>query len=78
MKKFKDFGITVSNKGFIGDKIKIQKVLNREITVHHFAISPSKVFEGKCLQLQISLNNELHVLFSGASGLIEAITQIPE
>lgn len=78
MKKFRDFNIKISSKGFIGDKIKIKKVINRQINVHHYIIGPSKVYEGKCLQLQISIGDEMHVLFTGANGLLEAITQVPD
>lgn len=78
MKKFSQFDIKISSKGFLGDKIKIQKILNREIIVHHYIIGDSKVFKGKCLQLQISLNETKHVLFTGSSGLLEAITQVPD
>jgi hypothetical protein len=59
----------------------MSKILNREIVVHAFKIEDSKVFKekgsGKCLQLQISFNNEKYVVFTGASGLIEVIQQIP-
>lgn len=78
MKKFSQFDIKISQKGFIGDKIKIQKILNREIVVHHYMITDSKHFKGKCLKLQISLNDNMHVLFTGSNGLIEGITQVPD
>ena len=81
MKQFSDFNIKTTSKGFEGNKIKMSKLLNKEILVYDFIISDSKVFKekgsGKCLQLQISLNNEKHVVFTSASGLIEAIEQIP-
>jgi hypothetical protein len=78
MKKFSQLNIKVSQKGFVGDKIKIQKVINREIVVHHYVINDSKHFKGKCLQLQISINDIMHVLFTGSNGLIEGITQVPD
>ena len=78
MKKFSQFNIQVSHKGFIGDKIKIQKILNREIVVHHYVIDDSKHFKGKCLQVQISINNNKHVLFTGSNGLIEGIRQVAD
>lgn len=78
MKKFSQFNIKISQKGFIGDKIKIQRILNREIIVHHYVIDDSKVFKGKCLKMQISLNDNMHVLFTGSNGLIEGITQVPD
>jgi hypothetical protein len=78
MKKFSQFNIKISDRGFIGDKIKMQKILNREITVHHYIINDSKVFKGKCLKMQITLSDTKHVLFTGANGLIEAIIQVPD
>lgn len=78
MKKFSQFDIKISEKGFIGDKIKIQKILNREIIVHHYVVEDSKHFKGKCLKLQISINGDMHVLFTGSNGLIEGITQVKD
>lgn len=81
MKSFSQFNISAPTKGFEGDKIKMHRVLNREIVVHDFKIAESKVFKekgsGKCLQLQISFNNEKHIIFTGATGLVEIIQQIP-
>lgn len=62
----------------------MERILNREIVIHAFKIEETKVKSfhergsGKCLHLQISYNNEMHVLFTSASGLIEAIQQVPE
>lgn len=83
MNRFSQFDIKISAKSFQGDKIKMARILNREIVVHEFKLEDSKVEafkekgSGKCLQLQISFNNEMHVLFTGSSGLIEAIKQVP-
>jgi hypothetical protein len=84
MNRFSQFNIKIPERGFEGDKIKISRVLNREIVVHHYKIEDSKVKvyqekgSGKCLHLQISFNNEMHVLFTGSRVLIESIKQIPE
>jgi hypothetical protein len=81
MNSFSQFNIKEISRGFEGNKIKMSKILNREIIVHHFKIEDSKVFKekgsGKCLQLQISVTNEKHVVFTSSSGLIEVIKQIP-
>lgn len=81
MNKFSQFNIKTTTKGFEGNKIKISKILNREIIVHHFKIEDSKIFRekgtGKCLQLQISIDEAKHVIFTSSTGLIEAIKQIP-
>ena len=82
MKSFSQFNIKSTNKAFDGDKIKMSKILNREIVVHHFKIEDSKVFKdrgsGKCLHLQISVDKVKHIIFTSASGLIESIQQVPE
>lgn len=82
MNTFNQFNVKITKKGFEGDKIKINKIMNREIVIHDFEIKDSKVFadrgSGKCLKLQISFNNEKHIVFTSGASLIEAIQQIPE
>ncbi|HPS38836.1 MAG TPA: hypothetical protein PL124_05420 [Candidatus Cloacimonadota bacterium] len=82
MHKFSQFNIKTNTRGFEGEKIKITKILNKEIIIHDFRIEDSKVFKDrgtcKCLHLQISINEEKHVLFTSSSGLIEAIIQVPK
>jgi hypothetical protein len=83
MNRFSQFDIKTPARGFEGDKIKMERILNREITIHAFKIEESKVSafrergSGKCLHLQISHNNEMHVVFTSSSGLIETIQQVP-
>lgn len=53
MKNFKELGVIAKPKCFIGEKIKVSKILNKEIIVLDFKIVDSK-FEGKsgkCLHL---------------------------
>jgi hypothetical protein len=46
--------------------------------VHRFEIKPSKQDAGgECLYLQIVVNNERRVLFTGSKYLIDAIKQVP-
>ena len=79
MNEFKDFQITTSRVAFIGDKIKIDRVINREIIVADFKIEQSKYEgKGKCLHLQIVLNQTKHVVFTGSQGLIEQIEKVPK
>jgi len=82
MNRFDQFNIKQNTKGFDGDKIKMSKILNREIVVHDFKLEDSKVFKEKgtckCLHLQISINDVKHVVFTSASNLIDAIQQVPE
>jgi len=80
MKKFNEFGIKLTVKTFIGDKIKISRILNREIVVHDYKIVDSKYTEsgsGKCLYLQISMGETKYVVFSGSTGLMEQIQAVP-
>ena len=84
MNNFSQFNIKVESQAFEGDKIKMSRILNREIVVHHFKIEDSKVksFQekgtGKCLHLQISFDNRKHVVFTSSSGLIEVIQKVPK
>lgn len=84
MNRFNQFDITVTAKSFVGDKIKISKILGKEIVVHDHKIEESKVpaFKergaGQCLHLQISVNNEKHIIFTSSTWLIEAIQKVPE
>lgn len=78
MKSFKEFGIKPETKGLIGEKIKMSKILNRSITVVGFLVKPS-IYEGKgrCLHMQIVIDNENRVVFVGANMLIEQIQKVP-
>lgn len=82
MNQFSQFNIKTPERGFEGDKIKISKVLNREIIVHRFRLEDSKIFKKsgaeKCLHLEISIDGKKHVLFTGSTGLIDTIMQVPE
>ncbi len=80
MNQFKDLNITPTDKGFSGEKIKMDKIINKTITVLDYKIAPSK-FEkgnGKCLHMQIMYSNEKRVVFSGSLNLMETIEMIPE
>jgi len=62
-----------------GDKIKIAKILNREITIHSYKIVDSiKKDNTKCLQMQIAVGNTLHVVFTGSKYLIATIQRISD
>lgn len=81
MNSFKDFGITTTVKGFIGDSIKMSKILNRSIVVFDFKIGPSKYPEkgnGMCLELQIEFDGEKRVVFTGSVFLQDTIRKVPE
>jgi len=81
MNRFGQFDVKVNTQVFVGDKIKMSKVLGKELIVHAFRLEPSKHFQdkgtGQCLYLQIFIDNEKRIIFTSAVGMIEAIQQIP-
>lgn len=79
MKKFSSFSINPSKGRFTGDKIKIKKVFDKDIIVLDFLVENSKYSdkgEEKCLKLQIEMNEEKHVLWTGSRVLMEMIQQV--
>lgn len=79
MNGFKDLGINTHSDSFDGDKIKIVKVMNRDIVISNFKLEPTKYPKnksGKCLHLQIELDGEKKVIFTGSDVLIRTIEQI--
>ena len=62
-----------------GDKKFMNDILNREITVTDFRISGSKKRNGTdCLQLQLILEDNICVVFTGSSVLIDQIQSAKE
>lgn len=77
MKSFKDFKIVSDHKGFEGDKIKMKKILNKEIVIYDYAIKDSN-YKDKCLHLQIGVGDLKHVVFTGSKILIHNIEKVPK
>jgi hypothetical protein len=78
MKRFSELNIK-SEDGFTGDKIKIDKILNREISLIKYKIDDSKYPKnksGKCLTLQIEFCGSRYVVFTGSDYLINQINQV--
>jgi hypothetical protein len=61
----------------VGEKIKADKILNREIAVLDYKIEQSK-YEGKgqCIHMQIMVGDDKRVLFISGKKLMEALEQI--
>jgi hypothetical protein len=52
-----------------GGKVKIGDVLDKEILIVNYRITPSNKNSGQCLTIQFELNREKHVIFTGSSVL---------
>lgn len=86
MKKFNELGISKQTGQFVGDKIKIERILNCEITVYGYKIEDSKIEDekrkkgasDKCLYLQIIYKGEKRVVFTGSKVLMGVIVQVDQ
>jgi hypothetical protein len=79
MKLFSELGITVDSAPMTGEKIKINRIVNKEIEVLDYELNESKFNAEKCrkcLKLQIKYEDELRIIFTGACMLIQAIQKI--
>lgn len=77
MIKFKDLAIKPNVNVFTGEKIKIERILNKEIIVSAFEVSPSK-YDGDYLSMQIEVGSEKRVVFTGSKILIDLIKRVPK
>ena len=80
MRQFKELGIAPPVQGFSGDKIKISKILNKNIVVHAFRIVNSRFEQkgnGKCLHIAIEFGGSRHVVFTGSVTLQEMLNKVP-
>lgn len=80
MNNFSSFNIKPLIRSFEGDKIKVDKILNRSVIVHDFKIEASKYEKGngKCLYIQIEVDSTKRLLMSGSSTLMDMIQQVPK
>lgn len=81
MKKFNEFKLKPVVNGFVGEKIDINRILNKEIIVEKYKVEDSKFTDKaykKCLNLQIIVDGTQRVVFIGARVLIETISQLEE
>jgi hypothetical protein len=75
MKNFSELGIKPKENKFIGDKIKIDRILDNDIVVNDFEIEPSK-FEGNRLKLAIEYKEEKRIVFTGSANLMDMIGRV--
>ena len=67
MENFSEFA---SENSFDGAKIKLENIMDKPLIVKDFRVTESK-FDGKCLKLQVEINGENRVVFTGSNVLIE-------
>jgi len=79
MNKFSDLGIKAPDNIFNGDKVKLSKILNKEVIVIKYKLEKSKYDSNyqHCLYMQIENSGEKQVVFTGSKVLISQIKQIP-
>lgn len=81
MKSFSEFNVEPLKNVFVGDKIKIIKLLNKEIVINAFKVEKSqfpKNKSGNVMTLQITVDKEKAIIFTGSDYLMHQIKQIPE
>lgn len=78
MNRWVDLNIPLpERKNFIGEKISMSKILNKDVEIIDYKIEDSKKCEGgKCLTLQLRFAGENLVLFTGARFLIKQIEKV--
>ena len=77
--KFKDLNIIEGeDTGFVGDKMKIERIFNRPILIHKFEIRPSKFDDGKRLDMQIEINGTMYLTWTGSFALMDTIKKVPD
>lgn len=81
MTNFSELGIEPTITSFEGDKIKLEKVLDKPVVVHAYKIEPSKFQDkgnGNRLVLQLTVNDEKRILFTSSVTLMNMIEQVKE
>ncbi|MCK9629504.1 MAG: hypothetical protein M0R37_13050 [Bacteroidales bacterium] len=78
MNRWVDLNIPLpERKNFIGERISMSKILNKDVEIIDYKIEDSKKCEGgKCLTLQLRFAGESRVLFTGARFLIKQIEKV--
>lgn len=76
MKKFSELDIETPILPFVGDKIKISKLLNKDIVVLNYRIGDSKYNDkasNNVLTLHIQFEGESRILFTGSTVLMNQL-----
>lgn len=77
MNKFSDFDVKPATQSFAGEKIKIHKIFNVEITILDYLIEPSEYTEIR-LRLSFKFKDEMRITFTSSKYLIDMIKKIPK
>lgn len=76
-RRFSELGINVVNESLTGEKIKIAKILGKEVLVKDFKLTNSKYEKAKhCLTIQLEVGGETKVIFTGSEMLRRQIEQV--
>ncbi len=79
MKKFSDFA--TEEVLLIGDKVKIEDILGKEIIITGYRIRESKFNDrdhGKCITIQFTVDGIQKILFTGSEVLMNQIEKYKE
>jgi len=79
MKKFSDFA--TEETPLIGDKVKIETIIGKEISIIGYRITDSKFKErnhGKCITIQFSIDDTQKIFFTGSEVLMNQIEKYKE
>lgn len=79
MRKFSDLNVTLDRR-FVGQRIRINTVLDANIVIHDFDFRKSKVCkeDGKdvCLYLDIEINKERRLIWGNYPYMIKQLEQV--
>lgn len=81
MTNFKDLNIKPTTSALIGDRIEMMDLLGIQVQVKDYSIVPSKYQDrgnGKCLRLELKVNDKDRLLFTGSGVLMELVEKIPK
>lgn len=76
MNRFSDFKVVPPERQFDGEKIKIFKILNKEVKVLNYRIVDSKFKNSQRLDLHIEMEGIKYIVFTGSNHLLKTIEQI--
>ena len=77
-RQFADFADARDGFPLEGRKRKLNEILNVEMLITGFRISPSKVNKDDCLTIQFETNEEKQVIFTGSKVLINQMVRYKE